>query len=75
MSEIQDLDGSYETVEVTEEEYTEDHGQVSAGSYRLVCEACTGIAEVTSDITQKGAVLCKVCGKETPRKRENYIAL
>lgn len=47
----------------------------SAQKYRLACQACTGVAEVTTDPTKGGNVVCPHCGKETPRKPEHYILM
>lgn len=46
-------------------------------THRLYCEACTGIAAYGDESRTKSSteVVCQSCGKVTPNKPENWIAM
>lgn len=49
--------------------------QVHAQAYRYFCDACTGIAGVTSLPDSVKTIRCKVCGVSQDCKRMNWIKI
>jgi len=43
--------------------------------YRYFCDACTGVAFVTSIVAAGESKKCRVCGKAMVTKKENFIKI
>ena len=56
-------------------ETTEEVAPVVKTKYRLFCEACTGVAKISTNPTDGGVVTCAKCGSMTPQKAANWIQM
>ena len=51
------------------------HTEVNKPTHRYVCDACTGIADISGMPDAVVVITCKVCGKVQNCRKENWIAL